>query len=146
MAPMTGRITVAESLKSILICVDSYDDSLIKGYIYHGSFGEGRKFNNLIQLLFIVEETLDDTGFPRATTEKRRFGAFTPQEKAETVDESHDFATKKGTLASFKLKIMFRQNASWQGSLAWLESNTEEPFRSALEMIMLMDSALTASS
>ena len=144
MAPMTGRISVAESLKSILICVDSYSESLFKGCIYHGSFSDGKTFDNLMQLLHIIESTLDDTGFPRATTEKRRFGAFTPPEKGDESDERHDFATKKGKLASFKLKIMFRQNASWQGSLAWLESNTEEPFRSALEMIMLMDSALTA--
>jgi len=39
--------------------------------------------------------------------------------------------------------VIFRQNASWQGSLAWIEKNIEEPFRSALEMFMLIDSALS---
>jgi len=141
---MSGRVTVGESLKSIIICVDSYEDSLMKGCAYHGSLGDGKKFENLMQLLLIIEGVLDETGFPKATTEKRRFNAFEPVGKDQkAVAEQHDFSTKKGKLASFRLRIMFRQNASWQGSLAWLENNADEPFRSALEMTMLMDSALS---
>jgi len=116
----------------------------MKGYVYHGSFGDGKKFDNLMQLLLIIEDVLDDTGFPQATTEKRRFNAFEPAGKGDKASgEQIDFSTQKGKLASFKLRIMFRQNASWQGSLAWLENNADEPFRSALEMLMLMDSALS---
>jgi len=41
-------------------------------------------------------------------------------------------------------RILFRQNASWQGSVVWVEGRQEERFRSALELVLLMDSALTA--
>jgi len=140
---MSGRTTVSENLKSIIICVDSYKDSLIKGYIYHGTFSDGKRFDNLMQLLFIIEDIIDDTGFPKATTEKRRFNAFEAPAKSEVIEGHNDFSTKKGELASFKLRILFRQNASWQGSIAWLENNVDEPFRSALEMLMLIDSALS---
>ena len=44
---------------------------------------------------------------------------------------------------TFAVRILFRQNASWQGSVTWLEGNREESFRSVLELIFLMDSALS---
>jgi len=141
---MTGRGAVAEGLKTILICVDSYDELLIKGYMYHGSFGDGKGFSNLMQLLLMIEDILDDTGFPKATTEKRRFNTFKAEEKGTgTGGGLHEFEAKKGRLATFRLKILFRHNASWQGSVAWIEGGNEEPFRSALELLMLMDSALS---
>ena len=47
-------------------------------------------------------------------------------------------------LATFQLSVLFRQNASWQGSLTWLERAEEARFRSVLELVGLLDSALAA--
>jgi len=143
MSPISGRGFIAENLKTILICVESYEDFCIKGRVYHGLFSDGVKFANLMQLLLIIENIIDDTGFPKSTTEKRRFHTFGQQTRAtETADGEADFGMVKGELATFKLKIMFRHHASWQGAIAWLEGSTEEPFRSALEFLMLMHSAM----
>ena len=49
---------------------------------------------------------------------------------------------REGALCTFAVRILFRQNASWQGSVIWLEEKREESFRSALELVLLMDSAL----
>jgi len=141
---MTGRITVSESLKTILVCVDSYDDFCMKGFVYHSSFDAEKKFENLMQLLLMIEKILEETGFPRPTTEKRRFHSFKiSNEEAEVTDKELDFQHQKGKLATFKVKIMFRQHASWQGSVSWMEGNNIAPFRSALELIMLMNSAIS---
>jgi len=43
------------------------------------------------------------------------------------------------------VKVLFRQNASWQGSIAWLEGKREESFRSVLELLLLIDSAVSAT-
>lgn len=45
----------------------------------------------------------------------------------------------KGT---FVIKVLNTQNATWQGTIDWLEGNRSEAFRSALELIKLVDSAL----
>lgn len=50
----------------------------------------------------------------------------------------------RGNLATFEMRILFRQNASWQGELLWMEKNARQSFRSVLELITLMDSALRA--
>lgn len=43
---------------------------------------------------------------------------------------------------TFLLNIQDRQNATWQGSVTWVERNQRQNFRSALELIKLIESAL----
>ncbi|MBR5319181.1 MAG: hypothetical protein IKU46_06265 [Peptococcaceae bacterium] len=50
--------------------------------------------------------------------------------------------TNHAAIATFKVKVLFRQSASWQGKLIWIEGKQEIAFRSALELVKLMDSAL----
>jgi len=139
-----GRVAVPESLKTIFICVESYEDFCIKGLLYHNSFDEGQKFENLMQLLLMLEKIQEDMGFPRATTEKRGFQSFKSAHKEiGTMDNVFNVQNVKGKVATFKVKIMFRQNASWQGSVSWMEGNRTEPFRSTLELLMLMHSAMS---
>ena len=45
----------------------------------------------------------------------------------------------KGT---FIVKIKDTENASWQGTVQWVEGKKEIPFRSTLELIKLIDSAI----
>ncbi|MBR5319858.1 MAG: hypothetical protein IKU46_09740 [Peptococcaceae bacterium] len=45
-------------------------------------------------------------------------------------------------IATFKVKVLFRQGASWQGKVRWTDEGKEVSFRSALELVKLMDSAL----
>ena len=47
-------------------------------------------------------------------------------------------------LATFQSTVLFRQNASWQGSLIWREKELDAPFRSVLELIGLIDNALSS--
>lgn len=43
----------------------------------------------------------------------------------------------------FLVDIRFQRNDSWQGKIKWLDANREQEFRSVLEMIKLMDEAIT---
>ncbi|MEG2119235.1 MAG: hypothetical protein RRY53_02670 [Pseudoflavonifractor sp.] len=47
-----------------------------------------------------------------------------------------------GNGETFVVQIRNMQNATWQGSVTWTESRRQEEFRSALELIHLIDSAL----
>ncbi|MBC8532025.1 hypothetical protein H8696_09220 [Christensenellaceae bacterium NSJ-53] len=44
---------------------------------------------------------------------------------------------------TFVVKVQYRQNASWQGSIRWVEGGVEKNFRSTLELIKLMDNAIS---
>lgn len=45
----------------------------------------------------------------------------------------------KGT---FLVKILHRQEATWQGSVTWIEQQKTKSFRSALELLKMIDGVL----
>lgn len=49
---------------------------------------------------------------------------------------------KSKNAGTFVIKIVDKQNATWQGSVNWVEGKQEKSFRSALELIKLIDGAL----
>lgn len=48
---------------------------------------------------------------------------------------------RSSSKATFVVKVLYRQNATWQGTVQWVEKNLERPFRSELELLQLMNSA-----
>ena len=53
---------------------------------------------------------------------------------------------KENNTGTFIIKIMNQQNSTWQGSLTWVEEQKTEYFRSALELIKMMDEAVGTNS
>ena len=45
-----------------------------------------------------------------------------------------------GRLATLRTRVMFRQNAEWQGNVKWMEADLSENFSSVLELMLLIDS------
>ncbi|MBS6723564.1 MAG: hypothetical protein KH268_11320 [Clostridiales bacterium] len=43
---------------------------------------------------------------------------------------------------TFLIRVIDQQNGTWQGSILWAEEKKEQYFRSALEMLKLIDEAL----
>lgn len=43
---------------------------------------------------------------------------------------------------TFIIKIHGRENSTWQGKICWVEKQEEQYFRSALELLKLIDGAL----
>ncbi len=127
-----------ESLRTTIICVDSYDGAVPKGRINHLQIGGTQRFHSLTELLIRLVHIFDDTKFPQAFEKIRTFADSEEATKKDEVDET----PSRGEKATFVLRILFRQNTSWQGSLYWLEEKEEKSFRSVLELIFLMDSAL----
>lgn len=48
------------------------------------------------------------------------------------------------TATSFLVKIEYRQNTSWQGTIKWMDGKQTRHFRSCLEMMMLIEDAITS--
>ncbi len=49
---------------------------------------------------------------------------------------------KKSNRKTFVVQILNQQNATWQGLITWTEGQKTQSFRSALELIRLIDSAV----
>lgn len=127
------------------ICVDTYREGEWSGRIYNNYYAEAIPFANVMQLLKKMEALLDGFEYPQRTLESRRFGqkAGRPEEElgqnALLQLKPHEAC---GKAATFHVKVIFRKNASWQGKICWVDGGSEKNFRSALELLMLMDEAL----
>ncbi len=43
---------------------------------------------------------------------------------------------------TFIVKVMSTDNATWQGNVTWIEKNKGQNFRSALELMKMLDAAI----
>lgn len=126
-----------EMNRTVMICVDSYVNSIPIGRFHIASDQHVQSFQGLTQLLIGINRYLDQENFPQSFSELRTF------QNPLIRDASFAFSTQKpGALATFSVRILFRQNASWQGMVTWVEGKQQEYFRSVLELIVLMDNAL----
>ncbi len=51
-------------------------------------------------------------------------------------------AIEKDTVQNFVVSVKSQENHTWQGTVSWVEGKKQVNFRSALELLKLMDSAL----
>lgn len=131
--------TWGEEYRTTLICIDEYCNGILSGRFYNSFQKEGTAFHGLMDFLSEMENTLENMDFPKAFQTVRSFS----ETRAESTGPPGD-RCQRGKHATFSLRVLFRQNSSWQGSITWLEGKKEQSFRSVLELVLLMNSALAA--
>lgn len=136
MSSLVQKLWIPESRKTT-VCIDSYQDGILRGRFY-GSDREMQAFRSLSQFLVMMEDILEQANEPQADTTHRSFCAILQQTSTDLPQKS----IPKGERATFELQILFRQHSSWQGMILWQEQRMEQRFRSVLELVLLMDSAL----
>lgn len=125
--------------RTVTIYIDSCTDGIFSGRFHIASNPEAQAFHGLRQLLLDINANLDRENFPESFTDLRKFQKPTQSMAVSLLQPDQ----KRGAVATFSLRILFRQNASWQGTVTWIEGNQEEYFRSVFELIVLMDNAIS---
>ena len=128
----------ANEYRTTMVCVDGYENRIPVGRFYNPLYAEGIRFHGVVDLIRKLENMLDQMQFPQSFSLVRRFS----EARASAEQSPAEMKPHNGEMATFAVRVLFRQNASWQGSICWLEGKREQSFRSALELIFLMDSAL----
>ena len=125
--------------RKMTVCVDGYENGELRGRFYN-AYHDVCSFESLSQFLIRMEALLEETQTPQSYTSHRTFTSILHP------DPDTDFTpqSRKGAKATFELQVLFRQHSSWQGVVVWKERNSEQSFRSVLELVILMDSALRA--
>ena len=123
--------------RTTMICIDSYERSVPTGQFYNQYYPEGISFHGIMDLIKKMENMVDQMNCPQPFSAMRSF-AEAPSNNSNGFNNAISY---QGTVATFLIKVLFRQNASWQGSVTWLEGKREECFRSVLELLYLIDSA-----
>ena len=91
-----------------------------------------------------MDDLFDSLSFPQASFEGRKFKI----KKAKPIIKRVDDAVKEtmneiisGKPTTFVVNVQYRKNATWQGTITWVEQDQTMHFRSALEMLKLMEQA-----
>ena len=122
------------------IRVMSYTSRVLKGTIYNPYFGE-QTFLSTMELVLIMEQQMKELECPQDYQQSRRLSQNLECPGTTFCQRPSPY---QRSLATIQLHVAFRRNASWQGKIVWPSRRTEQNFRSVLELMMLMDSALSA--
>ncbi|MDO5408727.1 MAG: hypothetical protein Q4F28_15575 [Eubacteriales bacterium] len=130
----------------VCICIDSYRYGNSAGRLYHGNSAAAIPFQSVVELVADMEELFDEINFPEASTRARAFRGSKKQQRQRRGDtpmaRERNILNQKGELATFVVHVQYRQNATWQGEVLWADKNEKVSFRSALELLKLMDGAM----
>ena len=128
------------------VCINDLHEECPVGYVYHKYSREGLEFRNVFDLIQQMEKVMDLCQYPQRSTRTRKFGSndyqYQEKKKVEPMAKAEEILEKSGELATFVIHVKYRQNSTWQGDIFWAEKQEKVYFRSALEMLKLIDSAL----
>ena len=131
------------------VCIDCAEAGECRGRLFHYYAAEAQIFRSRYELIMKVDALCDLLGYPQAAEQPRRFGrqkhSMGAKKEVKRLMSKDDLAGQKGLMATFVVHVMHRQNATWQGTVVWAEKNKKASFRSALELIKLMDSAVESA-
>ena len=130
--------TSENMFRATIVCIDSYDHKVLSGRIISPYYQDCVAFESTIDFLLSMASIIEEMNWPQSFSSIRSFK--NTEEKSLPISSK---PVKGGALATFYLRILFRQNSSWQGSVFWQEKGKGESFRSVLELLTLMDSALS---
>ena len=135
----------------------SYGHGELKGKLYSQYLEAPYEFHSMVRMIEKMEEIFDSKKFPQAFMSPRSFRKTdrkSVKQKPETIENPVEVAVpekaekpenqeREGANCTFEISVRFRQNATWQGQITWLEKNLKQNFRSVLEMLKLVDEALS---
>lgn len=139
--PAMGEIPY--EARRMYLCIDAYDDGEMHGRFYNAFEAEAYEFHALMALLRHVDDLLDSAMVTQRYEERRTLlkvpgkeGVLKPRE------EWRHFHCPPGKLATFLFSVNFRQNATWQGEVLWVENKRSSFFRSEMELFRMIDDVL----
>lgn len=126
------------------ICIDANENGIMSGRLYHCYAEEPWTFENVVQMIGIMENFFDNICYPQASTQIRNFKCNKMKdcvalEKVKTQDEIIKY---RGCLGTFFTHVQYRQNSSWQGEVEWAEKGIVKCFQSELDFMKLLNGAM----
>lgn len=151
-----------EQSRVFMLRITGHNVSDCTGTIHNLYQERQERFTGLADAVLKMDAMMDALGTPQATQESRKFARTeqTPhrggtrqqkqhrqraQEKAKVVGQywQPDFLQSEDeNVAVFFVRVRFRQHSSWQGDVNWRNDGQKVQFRSVLELLHLLQSAL----
>lgn len=144
-----NKLPVSSVMTRTAVCVDNYENSVVKGFVCSQITESALPFYGITELFKILDSILDMLAFPQKSLDYRKFSRSAEEEiktEIQLFNDEKSLLSQQGKLATFIIQIQFRQNATWQGAISWLNHKKKQNFRSALELLKLLDDAMTVTT
>lgn len=136
-----------------VICIDEFFECDWSGRLYVRSSEEPYLFHGTLELLEALERFYDKMDYPQVSVNPRSFESTVHNKNDKKPEEFHgarkqeqkvvlsreEMEEKRGKRATFFVRIQYRQRATWQGQITWVEQQKKAEFRSILELLKIMD-------
>ena len=132
--------------------ITTFADGSLKGILYNKHLRLPCMFVCLASMVMTMDELFNSKKFPEAFMSPRAFDSMKTCKNKLEMDGNTDMNDEQNltnpleqecTKCTFEISVKFRQHATWQGQILWTEKNLKQNFRSTLEMLLLMNEALT---
>ena len=121
------------------IAVDSFEGGLLAGSVQNAVLNYLEDFTGTIALA-------DAMGHFIGLGSLREDDSGGQNEDIRIIpDKMWSVYREGGKEATFLIKILFREHSTWQGVIRWRETGEKQAFRSFMELVLLMTSALESS-
>ena len=154
-----GRETLENSNEKVVTAMSvkmraevvSYGQGGLSGVLESQYLEAAYRFTDLFRMIKKMEEVFDSKGFPEKYLKTRTFRKQKDGSKANksAVSNSAEDDTytggqhaTSGTKCTFEITVSFRQNATWQGTILWVEKDKTQKFDCVLDILRLIDNAL----
>lgn len=106
--------------------------------------GHRHVFQSLWALLLWMEQSIDEHGSPQKMFKYRTWGRLAESTGLTGTERDEPPPPPAGARggATFIVQVLCRQNATWQGTIQWVQGRQSLNFRSEHELIRLMDEAM----
>lgn len=147
---MQENLILRASPNLLCICVDDAGGEY-SYRMYHCLTETPIVSNELGYLILMADDAFGRARCPQASMAVRSFrersgGTADPAATERNLSMcEHDLTNRRGEKGTFVVHVQYRQNATWQGTVVWADRNKSQQFRSALELMKLIDSALDES-
>lgn len=143
---MAGNGRYIGTPNGIVLCVDRIAQDNIEGRLFHGYLNRDIPFAGFEDMVRKADSFFDELGFPRRGTHERSFetagSTGTGRGRMTRMMDDERLLQQHGEIGTFVIRVQHRQHSSWQGRVTWLEQDETVYFRSALELLKLIDGAL----
>ena len=121
---LQGKMLPCHSREAV-VTVRTYEDGIMAGCLQHPRLKRKEEFHSMSQMVLLLNSLLDLESCPN-----------------QPLPLVHVEQEEKESIAVFRIQILFREHYTWQGRLIWQNENMEMVFRSAIELIQLLDEIL----
>jgi hypothetical protein len=129
----------------LMVYVTQTQQGDFRGVIHHPGLELTWTFDNFIHLVQRGERAFNALNYPSPAYRLRDLTNSKKSRRREELDLKEDaisFVPEPEEQPTFIIKVLYRQNACWQGSIQWVEKGVKKNFRSTLELLKLMDQAV----